>query len=188
MSDDPYAEAAQSAEPQTDALTGNNEGYDPLFGGEKLVSLFNKTHGIGTSRSGRISKAPEDRQSRFFKEDGVGALKFWGKNAAGKAVPVANDTDASGNKLKPCLDTVFVLDTEYRLTPAELAERGMDEDNGKRGFFASGDSFVAIRKAIQEARLSSRSQLVGMKLTVTRTGKKQVGDFKAWTHTAKLEK
>ena len=53
-------------------------GYDALFGGEKLPSLFNKLHPAGTERWGYISKAPEDRQSRFFKEGGAGALKYWG--------------------------------------------------------------------------------------------------------------
>ena len=175
-------QAPQDSGSQTDQLTGNNSGYDPLFGGEKLVSLFDKTIGIGQPRAGIITKAPEDRQSRFYKAGGQGALKFWG--ADGK--PTANTTGPDGKALRPCMDTVFVLQTDYRLTPAELLEKGMDSDEGIRGFFASGASLAAIKKAIRDARLSSREQLVGMRLTVTRTGKKPAGDFEAWTWAATL--
>lgn len=183
-----FAEAAakaaeqQNTAPQTDGLTGNNSGYDPLFGGEKLVSLFDKTMGTGTSRTGIITKAPEDRQSRFYKAGGQGALKFWGSD--GK--PTDKNVGPDGKALNPCMDTVFVLQTEYRLTGPELLERQMDEDEGLRGVFASGAQLAAIKKAIRDARLSSREQLVGKRLTLTRTGKTVKGDFEAWTWAAAL--
>jgi hypothetical protein len=160
-----------------------DEEFDSLFGGEKLPSLFDKTHGAGTTRTGIISKAPEDRQSRFFKDGGVGQLKYWGKD--GK--PTAEATNLDGTKNRPCMDTVFVLDTEYRLNPAELDERGMDSDEGKRGVFASGALLQAIKGAIKESGARKRADLVGARLTITRTGKTQKGDFRAWTWAAKLE-
>ena len=173
-----------SSSKPVDELTGSSDdGYDSLFGGEPLISLFNKTHGVGDVRTGIISKAPEDVQSRMFKADGVGPLKFWGKD--GKPTADANAPD--GTPLKPCMQTMFVLDTEYSLAEAELAERGMDEDSGKRGVFASGQQLGAIRKAIRDAKVTNRAQLVGMRLSLVRTGKKTAGDFKAWTWDAKLE-
>jgi hypothetical protein len=156
--------------------------FDDLFGGEKLSSLFNKTHGTGTSRTGIIVKAPEKRQSRFFKEGGAGALKFWGTD--GKVTEAAAGL-AGPNK--PVMDEVFVLDTEYRMTPGELQDAGRDDDNGQRGVFASGAQLAAIKAAIKESGATSRSQLVGARLTLTRTGKVQKGDYKAWTWAAKID-
>lgn len=156
--------------------------YDSLFGGEKLPSLFNKTHGAGTERSGIIVKAPEKRQSRFFKEGGVGKFKFWGVD--GKPT---EDAMGPAGPNKPVYDEMFVLDTDYRMTPEELSEAGMDEDNGQRGVFASGESLRAIKAALKEAGAKNRSQLVGSRLTLKRTGKKQKGDYKGWTWDAKLE-
>lgn len=170
-----------------DDLIGNVEGYDPLFGEEKLISLFDKTIGVGVSRTGIITKAPEDRQSRFFKAGGAGALKFWSPQGSEKPV-TDKPVGPNGETLRPCMDTVFVLDTDYRLTGPELAERNMDEDNGQRGVFASGAQLKAIRQAIKDARVSSRAQLAGMRLTLVRTGKRPAGDYEAWTWAAKLER
>lgn len=156
--------------------------FDSLFGGEKLPSLFNKTHGIGTELSGIIVKAPEDRQSRFFKEGGVGALKFWGTD--GK--PTESATGPNGKDLRPIMDTVFVLDTELRMNPAELDEAGMDEDSGQRGVFAGGDQLRAIKGAIKESGARKRADLIGARLTLKRTGKTQKGDYKGWTWGAKI--
>lgn len=158
------------------------EEFDSLFGGEKLPSLFNKMHGTGTTRAGIIVKPPVKRQSRFFKEGGLGALKFWG--ADGK--PTDQATGPAGPN-RPVYDEVFVLDTEYRMTPAELSEAGMDEDNGQRGVFASGDMLRAIREAIKKSGARSRPELVGARLTLTRVGKVQKGDYKGWKWDAELE-
>lgn len=160
-----------------------DEEFDSLFGGEKLPSLFNKTHIVGTERTGIIVKAPEDRQSRFFKEGGVGALKFWG--ADGK--PTVDTMGLDGRPNRPCMDTVFVLDTEYRMTEAELDDAGMDSDSGQRGVFAGGDQLKAIKGAIKESGARKRSDLVGARLTLKRTGKVTKGDFKAWTWSANIQ-
>jgi hypothetical protein len=158
------------------------EEYDSLFGGEKLPSLFDKTHDVGTTRAGIILKAPEDRQSRFYKAGGQGALKYWGADGKPTDQPMG-----LGGPNKPCMDTVFVLATEYRLNEAQLEQREMDEDNGNRGVFASGAMKAAIRSAIKEAGAKKRTDLVGARLTLTRTGKTIKGDFEAWKWAAKLE-
>lgn len=194
MTNDPFAAAAQNtsgqsagAAPGQDSLTGNNAGYDPLFGGEKLVSLFDKTIGVGVVREGIISKPPTDKQSRFYKAGGVGALKFWAPQGSDKPVTEQpNGPDGTPNR--PCMDTVFVLQTDYRLSGDELGQRQMEEDEGLRGFFASGASLAATRTAIRAAGVSSREQLVGMKMSILRTGKTQKGDFEAWTWAVKIEK
>lgn len=176
-----------SAPTGTDQLTGNNRGYDPLFGGEKLPSLFNKTHDVGTELSGVIAKAPEDRQSRFYKAGGLGALKFWAPSGSEKPV-TDKEINPDGTKNRPCMDTMFVLDTDYRMTADEMRQKGMDEDNGQRGVFAGGADLIAIRKAIREVGVTSREQLVGMRLTLKRTGKTVKGDFEAWNWEAKLSR
>lgn len=159
------------------------EEFDSLFGGEKLPSLFNKTHVTGTTRAGIIIKPPTKRQSRFFKEGGRGALKFWG--ADGK--PTDKATGPGGAPNRPVMDEVFTLDTDYRMTPAELSEAEMDEDSGQRGVFASGDMLRAIREAIKKSGAKSRPELVGARLTLTRVGKVQKGDYKGWKWDAGLE-
>jgi len=156
--------------------------YDSLFGGDKLPSLFNKTHGTGTWRKGIIMKPPVDRQSRFFKEGGTGALKFF--DAEGK--PTEKSIGAGGVPNGKAIDTTFVLQTEYRMTEAELEEADMDEDTGLRGVFASADLKKAIRDAIKRAKLKNRTELVGSLLEIGRVGKVQKGDYKGWKWEAKL--
>lgn len=156
--------------------------YDSLFGGDKLPSLFNKTHGTGTWREGIITKLPSDRQSRFFKEGGLGALKFF--DAEGK--PTEKSIGADGKPNNKAMDTMFVLQTDYRLTEAELDEYDMDEDNGLRGVFSSGDQKRAIRDAIKKSGAKNRKQLVGAKLELGRVGKVQKGDYKGWKWDARV--
>lgn len=157
-------------------------GYDSLFGGEKLISLFDKTIGVGEERSGVILKAPETRQSRFYSATGGGALKFWGED--GK--PTKETRGADGKALRPCNDEVFVLQTNYTASKHDLQKRDMDEDNGQRGVFASGAQLRAIKDAIRKAKVKNRDALVGMTLTLVRTGQHTVGDFEAWDWSAKL--
>lgn len=168
-----------------DSLSGDDfsdTGYDSLFGGEKLISLFDKTIGVGVERTGIITKAPETRQSRFYSAAGNGKLKYWGED--GK--PTENSRSINGEPLNPCNDEVFVLQTEYRASRHDLEKRDMDEDNGFRGVFASGAQFRAIKQAIRDAKVKNRQALVGMRLTLVRTGQVTRGDFEAWTWDAKL--
>lgn len=164
-----------------DDFTGEDE-YDSLFGGEKLPALFDKTHDVGTTRSGVITEEPKPRHSRFYAADGAGALKYWGDDNK----PTKESRDQDGKPRKPVMDEVFVLQTEYRLTPQQLAKRDMDEDSGLRGVFAGGDDLRAIKKAIRKAKVKNRRALVGMTLTLTRTGQVKKGEFEAWEWDATL--
>lgn len=162
----------------------DGDGFDSLFGGGALPSLFDKTHGIGDVRWGIITEPPKPKHSRFFAADGRGALKYWGENNK----PVKETRGSDGKPLRPVEDEVFVLQTKYTLSAAQMAKKDMDEDPGLRGVFAGGNDLRAIRSAIKKARVRNRQALVGMKLTMVRTGNVTVGDFEAWTWDAKLEK
>lgn len=175
------AAAPTSPAPQGSSLMEDDgNGGSSLFGGEKLPSLFNKFITVGEKRTGIIAAPPRDKQSRNV----AGELKFW-DDAAKKVV-----TYDTGSPLK---DTVIVLDTEYRFTPQEISDKGLSEmdvedDNGRRGIFASGDQKKAIMRAIKAARVRTEKEMVGMRLTVWRTGKVKKGDFDSWTWDATLEK
>ena len=164
-----------------DDFTDEDE-FDSLFGGQPLPALFDKTHDVGTSRTGIITEPPKPKQSRFYAAGGKGDLKYWGDDNK----PTSEARDRDGKPRKPVLDEVFVLQTEYRLTKAQLDKRDMDEDPGLRGVFAGGDQLRAIKTAIRKARVKNRAALVGMRLTLTRTGQKQVGDYEGWTWAAEL--
>ena len=164
-------------------VSDETQEYDSLFGGDKLPSLFNKTHGVGTERAGIITKPPVDRQSRFFKEGGLGALKFF--DAEGK--PTDKSVGPDGKPNSKAMDTMFVLQTDYRLNQAELDEYDMDEDSGLRGVFASADMKRAIREAIKKSGAKKRTDLVGARLTINRAGKVPKGDYKGWKWEAWVE-
>lgn len=146
----------------------DGDGYDPLMGGGgKLPSLITKEHGIGVKRSGVITETPKERQA--YEPGANGKAKFW--DEATNSVTTVN----TGN---PLMDTVFVLQTDYRMTPAELAAKEMDEDTGLRGIFAGGELKRAIVKAIGKTsalRGKPRSALVGYRITVWKTGTRPSG-------------
>lgn len=179
------ASVGQGARPQgnavraeTDSLTGNNAGYDPLFStGESRPSVLNKSHEAGDRVTGVISDAPFDKQSRFMDEDEAGKpvsgdLKWWGEDNK----PTSVQAGPNGAR-KPVMDTVVPLKTEYR-------DRGQD-DTGSRAWYVGGKPAMdALRNAIAAAGLTSREQMVGMTLTVERTGKAG----RAWLYKASLSK
>lgn len=170
-------------ESEHSSMSDDLTGYDDLFGGEKLPGLFNKTHDVGTTRTGIIVKVPEKRQSRFYKAGGSGKPKFWGLD--GK--PTENTLGPDGKALRPVMDEMFVLDTEYRMTPEQLSQKEMEEDNGQRGVFAGGADLRAIKAAIKASGAKKREDLVGAQLTMTRTGKKIKGDFEEWEWAAEVK-
>lgn len=176
--------SASAAPAGGSGLTDGEDGQSSLFGGEKLASLFNKFVTVGEKRTGIIMKPPADRNSF----DIAGKPKFWDPTANGGKGAVTNiDTG------RPMKDTVIVLQTEYRFTPQEIADRSIDpldveEDKGVRGIFASGEQKKAIMKAVKAARVRTETQMVGMRLTIWRTGKIKKGDFEGWTWEATLER
>ncbi len=175
MTDNAFAAAAQQAStpaPSRDPLTGNQEGYDPLFGGKSLPSLFVKTHAPGASKTGIVSDVPFRKQSRFYTRDGsIGALKFWGDDNK----PTEQSTDAAGKARRPVEDEVWPLTTEYR-------DRSKDgqPDSGDRAFYA-GNKYAmdALIKAVRAAGISSREQIKGMRLTIVRKGEEGKWEYEA---------
>ena len=165
------AEAARTAtQPSPPAGSGlvdeDDTGDSGLFGGEKLPGLFNKFVMPGEWREGIIMKPPTRRQGR----DVDGKPKFWDPETE-KVVNTKSHPD-----VRPLYDSVIVLKTEYRFTPQDIADREIDpidveEDQGVRGIFASGDLKKAIMQAIKRARVRNEAEMVGMKLRVNR-GKK----------------
>lgn len=181
--------AQQNAAPTSGAPQGSSlmedsgDGGSSLFGGEKLPGLFHKFVMVGEKRTGIITKPPVDRNSF----DIAGKPKFWDQSKNdGKGGVVNYDTG------RPLKDTVIVLQTEYRYTPQEISDRNIDpldveDDKGLRGIFASGEEKKAIMKAIKAARVRTETEMVGMRLTLWRTGKVKKGDFEGWTWEATLE-
>lgn len=150
-----------------------------LFGGAVLPpSLLNKTHGVGTERTGKIKEAPHDVQARDFNSK---LPKFYLKtpeqNASGRMVKVGTTAidPTTGEKNDPVKDTVIVLDTEYRFDAAECAATGRDPsmpDDGTRAFYASGDDLKQIRAEIRKLGLRSETEMIGITFTVKRVGQK----------------
>jgi len=182
---DPFAAAAAAATaaatqptspaPAQGLIDQNEDGGSSLFGGEKLPGLFNKFTMPGEWRTGIITKPPVDRQSR----DMAGNLKYWDPD---KNEPTTVNTG------RPLNDTVIVLQTEYRYTPQEIADRNLDpidveDDKGIRGIFASGDEKKAIIKAVRESRLRKESEMVGWRLSGRRMKKEPIPGtgFSKWT-------
>lgn len=155
-------------------MTEDEDGQSSLFGGEKLPSIFNKFVMPGESRTGIITKPPVDRQDRAM----TGDPKFWD--------PIAKKV-TSVDTGRPMNATVIVLQTDYRYTAQEIADRGIDpldieDDKGVRGLFATGEMKKAIQKAVRQARLRRESEMVGWRLTVTRGKKVPMADNKTkWT-------
>lgn len=176
--------APTSGAPAGSSLTEDSEdGQSSLFGGEKLPSLFNKFVMPGQERTGVITKPPRDVHSRNLN----GEPKFW--DAETKSV-VTHDTG------RPLKDTVVVLQTDYRFTEQEIADRGIDpvdveDDNGVRGVFLNGDLKKAVMAEIKRNRIRRESEMVGMRLTLNRGRKEKIpGTNKdKWVGgTAKLER
>jgi hypothetical protein len=194
---DPFEEATQSNGASTatsvqDRLIDSDEQNagrieDRLFGGESLPSVFTKKHDVGDWIEGVIKDIPFEKHSRFFVEDGVGELKFWG--ADGK--PTAKSVDADGKALRPVMDLVLPLSTTYRLTPAQLETRGLDasDDDGSRGWYmGGGDAEKQFKAAIRKAGIRSTAALVGAKLRAKRTGKVKKGDYASWMYAVEITK
>lgn len=183
------AQPAQYNQPQTytppPADAGSNL-IDPqpeksqLFGGAVLPSsLLNKTHGLGTERHGRITVPPKDTHSRDYTTK---QPKYWavspvtGPNGRPSKITTNPVDHITGEKLRPVLDTVIELDTDYRFDAAECAAIGRDPnlpDDGSRAFYASGDDIKQLKAEIRRiGGITSEADMVGLTLSVTRAGQK----------------
>lgn len=170
---DPWAEQQeqQNAGGRQEAY-GN--GPSRLFGAEGgAPSLFNKTHAVGTERTGIITKAPYDQQRTKM---GSGEPLFW---QAGEKQPVTAPANPhTGQPNRPVNDTVIELDTEYVMDQAEATalNRETPYEGGERRDFV-GRELKAFKEAIKDAvargiRLTCDDDMVGKRLTKKRVATK----------------
>lgn len=149
--------------------------------GNSAPALFNKTHFVGTERTGIITK-PSDVQDKDYTTK---RLKFWSNSRTGG--PQGNGAitfdafDApTQTPNRKVMVTHIELDTEYRLTEQEAMAIGRDiatiaNDNGKRVEVVGGFDAKPFQDAMADAmargiKLESYDDLVGLRLTVKRAG------------------
>lgn len=184
---DPWATASATPQPASNGESQISGAYSQpedqesqLFsGGAAAPSVLNKTHGVGTERTGIVTKAPYDRQDVDFNTK---SPKFFlktpeardGKMRKVGATPVDPTT---GKPNQPVKSTFLELDTEYVMNAAEATAVGRDTPyEGKdRVFVAGGADLKTLRKAIEDAgrrgiHITKGADLVGLRLTVKRTG------------------
>lgn len=189
---DPWAAAqvAQPAQPEAQAgqqgssLAGNYAQPEPgpsrLFAPAGAApSLFNKTHYLGTERTGIITKAPFDQQQQDFNEK---KPKYWSTSKVGGKAFTTDPKDApTGQDNRPALGTHIELATDYRMTVQEIQAVGgnrdvsfANTDDGKRVYVASNKyEYDAFRKAISAAiaagiPITKDEDLIDLRLTVKR--------------------
>jgi hypothetical protein len=198
-----FQQAAQQAAPQSPApaqqaadtsgnLTASFAGESSqLFGGVVLPpSLMNKSHQLGTERTGLIIKPPYDVQSRDFKTK---KAKFWAESPLpdGKKISLEPLDHITGQKLRPVKDTVIELATDYRFDAAECAAIDRDPtlpDDGSRAFYVSGDDLKQIKREIGRlGGIRDEAGMIGLRLTVKRTAQKpNPGGNPSWINTVTL--
>jgi len=193
---DAWAAANQAQAGQATAGTTEERLIDPptsedsiesrLFGGESLPSIWNKTLDKGSTVTGIIKDIPFEKQGRTFVEGGVGKLKYWKRNFGEGFTTDASDAIGP---LKPVMDLVLPIQTDYRFTADQLSDRNMEEDTGARGwYFGGGEGEQEFKAAIKRAKLRSMRELVGMRITGQRIGKVKKGDYMAWQYAITLIK
>jgi hypothetical protein len=173
------AVAAQSPAPAAAGSENLGESFagesSQLFGQtSRPSSLLNKTHPMGTERSGKITAAPYDVHSIDFTSR---KPKYWANSPLpdGKKVTTEPLDHVTREKLRPVKDTVIELSTEYRFEPAECMAINRDAnlpDNGERAFYASGDDLKQLRAEIRRLGFRSEQEMIGATLTVKRVGQK----------------
>jgi hypothetical protein len=162
------SQLAGSYEDQESQLFSGGEGAGP--------SIINKTHPVGTSRTGIIAKKPYDRHST----NTAGKLKFWQQ---GSQQPVLEPLSPTGQTNRPVMDTVLVLDTDYVMDTAEAAalSREVPYEGGQRSFTAGGENLKLLRKAIEtfnanpahaSRKITGGASMVGLRFTINRVGQK----------------
>jgi hypothetical protein len=179
---DPWAAAQSATSPASSAPAGDSQLADSYgqeesqlfnFGGEGAgPSLFNKTHPVGTERTGIIVKAPYDRHSTNMK----GEPKYWQQGEKRPVTAAVNPLTGQPNR--PAMDTVIVLDTEYQMDAAEAValNRETPFEGGRRSVTISTDMKL-VKAAIEDARvrnitINGGADLVGKRLTVKRVSQK----------------
>lgn len=178
---DVWAQAEQARTSTTAPAAGGesrqdaySQGSSRLFGAEGgAPSWFNKSHPVGTERTGIITKEPYDQQRTKM---GSGEPLFW---QAGSKSPVIDAVNtATGQKNRPVMDTVIELDTEYVMDGAEATalNREAPYDGTDRRDFV-GKELKAFKEAIADAvkrgiQLTCDADMVGKRLTKKRISTK----------------
>lgn len=191
---DPFAAAQVSTAPKPSGSTSPEPaqgsemdgGFGDALGSSLLFAesasapaLFNKTHLLGTERTGIIRKT-EDKQDRDFNAK---MPKFWSESKiGGESKNKAITTDAvdaiTGNRNRPVMVTHVTVDTAYRMEAGEAAATGRDADfiptdDGTRVEVVGGFDYKPFKEALLEARkrginIAGPQDLVGKRLTVKR--------------------
>jgi hypothetical protein len=176
------------------------EGSSLLFGeGAAAPALFNKTHFLGTERSGIITKTA-DKQDRDFNAK---APKFWSESRVGgekKNGAITTDPiDApTGKPNRKVMVTHVTLATGYKMEQQEALAAGRDAnfgdtDDGTRVEVVGGFDIKIFKEAIQDANrrglnIRGPKDLEGKKLTVKRAGQKQnPGGNPSWIKEYRLD-
>jgi hypothetical protein len=188
----PAVPAGQIADTNGNLTTSFAGQGSQLFGGPVLPpSLLNKTHTLGTVRSGRIVTAPYDVHSRDFKSK---QPKYWAitPGPRGEKISFSPVDAVTGEQLRKVLDTVIELATDYRFDAAEAAAVERDPnmpDDGSRAFYVSGEDLKALRKQIQLLGLRDEKEMIGLTLTVKRVGQKpNPGGYPSWINEVTLSR
>lgn len=196
MSQDPWANAATN----TKAPEGSQ--LDEAFEGEGVEeesllfaqkdrhgpSLFLEQHRLGHKLTGTVIAAPTDIHAGKVGNPRV--KLYWQE---GDKKPVENAINpVTGEKNNRVMTTLVKVQTEYRFSSEELIKRKMTpgQDDGKRTWYISNSrEKAAIFAAISDAGIKSGKEMVGMTLTVWRSGEKPSGEAKeAWLYTATLSR
>ncbi len=189
----PVQQYAPTPTPVLASIGGGISGaFGPAAGQSRLftqrtaaTSLFNKTHPLGTERTGIIGSV-EEKQDRDMD---AGLPKFWSLSKVGGATRnKAVTTDAidapTGQANQPIIVTHISLNTDYRLTAEEAmaisngkTPRDITQDDGTRIEVVKGLDEKAFYEAIVDARargiaLPDENALTGKRLTVKRIGQK----------------
>ena len=162
-----------------------------LFDQEQAApSLFNKTHFLGTERTGIITGPPRDVQDKDYDSR---LPKYWSKSKVGKPTPAITTDPIDGPTGEPndkVMSIHFDLQTDYRMTEQECYAVNRDpafvrEDDGRRVEVISGRDIKAFRKAMDEftasgGKLAGPEDFVGKRITSKRAGQVPAGANKAW--------
>jgi hypothetical protein len=190
---DPWATTQNTSTTATPASESSNlgEAYtrdgSQLFGNAgRPTALLNRTHPLGTERTGIITKAPYDVHSTDYNSK---KLKFWGPDRKPVFEPIDPKT---GEKLSPVWDTVIELDTEYRQSQQEATALGKDfnpNDDGARAATISGQDLKTLRKEIGRLGIRSEAEMVGLRFTMKRAGQKpNAGGYPTWINEITLSR
>lgn len=201
----PQAQPAQFDAQRQEPASSLAASYTPapgsaslLFAGGAAPSLFNKTHPLGTVRTGIITKAPYDRHDQDFNAK---LPKYWSTSRVnGKATTTDAIDVPTGQPNRPVMSTHIELDTDYCMDVNECVAVSRDvafaqQDDGKRVFVVTGkQGFQAFREAIGQAiatgvSITKDEDLVGLRLTVKRVGQTpNPGGNPSWVIAVKLER